>query len=288
MGRRWSLEEISILKEKYPDISYSLKDLSDMFKRSESSLKHKANKLEIIRNIEKGKFVECSECGKEIYRIPYDIKNKKNHYCSRQCLYKWNSKNLKGETAYNFKNSNIIKLCDICGEEFSTYLDSQKYCSIKCKSKSQMNRAMLTCTNCNKEFERTKSGIYWAKKRCFKTIFCSKKCQHEYMTGETHPNYIKDRELLKDQNKSIRGSKEMTDWRVKVYERDKYTCQICSKISKKDKVVILNAHHIERFTDNEDLRFDINNGITLCEDCHKLTYGKESDFEEKFHNIMLK
>ena len=57
---------------------------------------------------------------------------------------------------------------------------------------------------------------------------------------------------------------------------------MCGNRSHKDNAVILNAHHIKRFIDNENLRFDIDNGITLCEDCHKLTYGKENDFEKQF------
>ncbi len=61
----------------------------------------------------------------------------------------------------------------------------------------------------------------------------------------------------------IRASKEYRDWRKAVYKRDNYTCQKCNLMGGK-----LHAHHIKSFHNYPKLRFDINNGITLCEDCH--------------------
>lgn len=61
-------------------------------------------------------------------------------------------------------------------------------------------------------------------------------------------------------------SLEYKQWRSKVFERDGFTCQICRKIG-----VYLTAHHIKSFAHYPKLRFDLNNGITLCEECHKLT-----------------
>ena len=66
------------------------------------------------------------------------------------------------------------------------------------------------------------------------------------------------------ENNFIRHSKEYAEWRKAVFERDGYNCQICGKHGGK-----LNAHHKERFVDCPEKRLDINNGITLCEDCHK-------------------
>lgn len=65
------------------------------------------------------------------------------------------------------------------------------------------------------------------------------------------------------ENKKIRCSLKYIKWRNEVFKRDNYTCQCCFKTGKN-----LQAHHIENFHSHEYLRFDIDNGITLCENCH--------------------
>ena len=70
---------------------------------------------------------------------------------------------------------------------------------------------------------------------------------------------------------SIRSSKEMKAWRTAVFERDNYTCQHCGARSGEGKIIILNADHIKPFAYYPDLRFDIDNGRTLCIECHKET-----------------
>lgn len=68
-------------------------------------------------------------------------------------------------------------------------------------------------------------------------------------------------------------SVEYKKWRLAVFERDKYKCQGCEQVGG-----YLTAHHIKSFAQYPELRFELDNGITLCDECHKLTdnYGGKS------------
>lgn len=64
----------------------------------------------------------------------------------------------------------------------------------------------------------------------------------------------------------IRSSSEYRIWRTRVFERDNYTCQECMIRGGK-----LNADHIKPFSDFPELRLELSNGRTLCEECHRKT-----------------
>lgn len=74
-----------------------------------------------------------------------------------------------------------------------------------------------------------------------------------------------------DEAKLLKSSAEYREWREAVFRRDWYTCQICGAYGEK-----LHADHIKRFSHFPELRFDVNNGRTLCVPCHKQTptYGR--------------
>jgi len=70
-------------------------------------------------------------------------------------------------------------------------------------------------------------------------------------------------------SKIIRLSKEYKEWRTNVFKRDNWMCQKekCNYCNNK-KGVKLHPHHIKHFSKEEDLRFDVNNGISYCVDYH--------------------
>ena len=77
--------------------------------------------------------------------------------------------------------------------------------------------------------------------------------------AESNDYYIKPIKVVRDRNTT-----DYKNWRSSVFIRDNFTCQHCYIYGVK-----LNAHHIKKWSDFEELRFDINNGITLCTQCHK-------------------
>ncbi len=71
-------------------------------------------------------------------------------------------------------------------------------------------------------------------------------------------------------------SPEYYQWRKKVLKRDGERCKICGKNND------LQAHHIKAYKDNEELRYEVSNGIILCFDCHQQVNGKEEEYEWVF------
>ena len=92
-------------------------------------------------------------------------------------------------------------------------------------------------------------------------------------------------------NQQIRQTYEYRQWRSDVFTRDNFTCQECGDNSGGN----LNAHHIKPLVtilqfyeiailkealECEEL-WNINNGVTLCEECHKKYnyYNLKEDFK---------
>lgn len=81
-------------------------------------------------------------------------------------------------------------------------------------------------------------------------------------------------------NETVRKSLEYKLWRKAVFERDNFTCVWCGK---KDKTI--QADHIQEFSKRPDLRFAIDNGRTLCKECHfKRHWGNEVESDITLSN----
>jgi len=123
-----------------------------------------------------------------------------------------------------------------------------------------------------------------------------KGCLYPQPKGILSPNY-KEPALRKSTIiNQLRRCFKYKEWRMQIYERDNYTCQICGDARGGN----LNADHIIPFSYivevecknnfeiglNSPILWDISNGRTLCETCHKNTdtWGTKALFWSKDQN----
>ena len=150
-----------------------------------------------------------------------------------------------------------------------------KYKHWKCDSYSPKER--------HERYLKTLNDCSECGEKCCKLLCrgCYYKVNEHYLKGKKLPQWWKDRITNKFKsgkehwnwkggispvNKAIRNSKEFKEWRILVFERDNYTCQDCGKIGDE-----LHPHHILPFSLYPEKRFDVDNGLTLCVECHRKT-----------------
>lgn len=91
---------------------------------------------------------------------------------------------------------------------------------------------------------------------------------------------------ISSERDKIRGSMEFKLWRKSVFQRDNFTCQ---KTGIRGGNLV--AHHINNFSDFPELRFAIDNGITLSKKAHKefhQLYRKENNTHEQLEEFLKK
>ena len=75
---------------------------------------------------------------------------------------------------------------------------------------------------------------------------------------------FKKQKYIEGQHKNSNKRENQTELREIILERDDYTCQKCGKTN-----INLFCHHIDPVINNPIESFDIDNCITLCDNCHK-------------------
>lgn len=89
---------------------------------------------------------------------------------------------------------------------------------------------------------------------------------------------------LTSKNETIRHGIEFRLWREAVFARDNWICQKSGERGGR-----LHPHHIQNFADYPELRFAIDNGITLSEKEHHIfhsKYGKKMNNKEQLTEFL--
>jgi len=162
--------------------------------------------------------------------------------------------------------------CKDCGKHLKDYRST--YCK-KCvqKHSKRYKNGITTknyyCIDCNSSIT-VASGLFGGG-RCRK---CADKQHSLRMMGSNNPNYKDGRKSLQ---KAIRDHKKYKHWIYRIFERDKYTCQICNSTNchlhvhhKIPLICIILLYKLKNLVQalKCPLLWDENWGITLCIPCH--------------------
>lgn len=110
-------------------------------------------------------------------------------------------------------------------------------------------------------------------------------CDIKNRSGINHwkynPNITKKE---REKKRLYLGEEIYNNWHNSVFERDNYTCQCCGDNHGGN----LEAHHINSYNWDKENRFNIDNGITLCNKCHKKfhhLYGYGNNTKKQFEEF---
>jgi len=145
--------------------------------------------------------------------------------------------------------------CKICGKDFYVKpnhikLGWGKYCSIDCRTKSQLKGQTVSCNYCGNSTYKSPHSLLHSKS---KKYFCDKKCQ----TNWRNKQYLE--ENSKNWKNGIRAYRNILKRDVRVPK-----CVFCGI----EREILLVVHHLDKNRKNNK----ISNLIWLCHNCHFLVH----------------
>ena len=215
--------------------------------------------------------VVCVRCSKEFERVPSAVKEK--NYCSVTC-----------------RKEPLERVCEGCKQPYVASIAHRKtsrFCSKSCAKSGERHHfygkegptkgRSTWIKGLTKESDSRVAVMATKVSQTHKQQFAHGARNHK---GTNNPNWKpagKRKTLL---NLAIRQTEKYAQWRLAVFQRDGFKCVWCGNVSK-----AINADHIKKFADiirecnvksvedsiGCEALWDINNGRTLCIDCHERT-----------------
>ncbi len=172
----------------------------------------------------------------------------------------------------------IKKKCLLCNTIFHCYLarirqSKGKYCSKECANTSFIGKRRLPIGY--KHSEEVRNKISEIQKG-------TKKPWVVHKSGNEHYLWIEDRTKIVGRHNRNMHDADYKQWRKVVWERDNYVCRINSE----DCNGRIEAHHILGWSIYPELRYEFNNGITLCQAHHPKKRAEEKRLIPFFQGLV--
>jgi hypothetical protein len=253
----------------------------------------------------------CKQCGK-IFPMTKFWKNKgTKKFCSRECVGKWRSVNMKGVKSANWRSEKRYCLNPECKKEFwKSPSSKRKFCSFECSKiwgnklnyrgkkpltkqfayyetyacqirfceevKKIGRRLQVKCSYCGIWFYPTQSQVV-RRIQAIKGQLGKGTEARFYCSDNCKEECGTYRQHLYPKGFKNGSSREVQpELRQIVFERDNWVCQICNLTES------LHCHHITGVELNPIESADIDNCITLCKKCHKEVHKQKGCFPSDF------
>lgn len=277
--RTFSQDEIKFLQNNYD--KYNIDTLCKMMSRTKDSIRYKASRLnlkcknyfEIMKDkLEADDYILLSDkyvSAKSTYKIKcnkHNIIKNSTYDCIMQDKYQCDK--CRSEKISKALRADV----QIVKEEFYKRNLIPKFSDDEYRNNKQQLKYLCPLHNDDYQYISYDS----LKRSQFGCIYCAGKFRGENYKGAIHHNW---KGGVTNPQQKLRETIEYNKWRKSILKRDKYTCQCCGAKNGNGKTINFRVHHKENFADNPDLRLKIDNGITLCSNCH------DPSITGSFHNL---
>ena len=208
--------------------------------------------------------LKCVKCQSEFFVIRSRLQTAK--FCSRICHNRSNAEASRQKALEKFDS--VAKKTKITPDFVGNY--TRLAPALKCQHITKKGRQWCqscapkqktrdrTCAFCGKAF----LASYPSSKKKTCSDICSRRNWSQRQVGEKSHRWEGGKT---QKNTLLRNDIEYKMWREEVFNRDNFTCVLC-----KERGGNLTADHIKPWALYPALRFDVENGRTLCRHCHGL------------------